>query len=165
VGKLDGIIIYNIMKFSEWQLLKENNSRYSVGVDYNTNIKDILNGFAKISLGYVSAGMKKAGYHVKIVFEKEPFRVLVSSRNWDDGEWVGMVSFNPEVQGGCFIVSKGFYNKDRKTISIQKSQKCNSDSSSEIVKELKSLMNELKNKKDNHQEKLSPVKLKTGPKR
>jgi hypothetical protein len=150
------------MKFSEWQLIKENNSRYSVGVDYNTNIKDILNGFAKISLGYVSSGMKKAGYHVKMVFDKEPYRVMVSSRNWDDGEWIGTVSFNAE--SNCFIISRGFYNKDRKTVAIQKSEKCKFDNPSEIVKELKSLMNDLKNKKDNHQEKLNPVKLKRGPK-
>lgn len=152
------------MKFSEWQLLKESNSRYSVGVDYNTNIKGVLNGFAKISLGYVSAGMKKSGYHVKIIFEKEPLRVIVSSRNWDDGEWVGMVSFNPNVEGGCFLISKGYYNKDRRTVSVQKSEKCKFDKPSEIVRELRDLMNSLKNKKDNHQEKMNPVKLKRGPK-
>ncbi len=152
------------MKFSEWQLLKESNSRYSVGVDYNTNIKDVLNGFAKISLGYVSAGMKKSGYHVKIIFEKEPLRVIVSSRNWDDGEWVGMVSFNPNIEGGCFVISKGYYNKDRRTVSVQKSEKCKFDKPSEIVRELRDLMNSLKNKKDNHQEKINPVKLKRGPK-
>lgn len=153
------------MNFNNWLQLRENNSRYSVGVDYNTNIKDILSGFAKISLGYVSAGMKKAGYHVKIIFDKEPLRVMVSSRNWDDGEWVGMVSFNPNIEGGCFILSKGFYNKDRKTVSVQKSEKCKVEKASEIVKELKNMMNILKNEKDNHQEKLNPVKLKTGPKR
>ena len=153
------------MKFSEWQLLKESNSRYSVGVDYRTNIKDVLKGFAKISLGYVSAGMKKAGYHVKIVFEEEPLRVLVSSRNWDDGEWVGMASFNPQLHGGCFVISQGFYNKDRKTVTIQKSEKCKQDNPSDIVRELRSLMSDLKDKKDQHKEKLNPVKLKRGPKK
>lgn len=151
------------MEFNKWLLLRENNSRYSVGVDYTTNITDVLSGFAKISLGYVSAGMKKAGYHVKIVFDKEPYRVMVSSRNWDDGEWVGMVSFNSKLN--CFIVSRGFYNKERKTLSIQKSEKCKYDNPSEIVKELRNLMGELKNKKDNHQEKLKPVNLKRGPKK
>lgn len=153
------------MKFSEWQLLKENNSRYSVGVDYRTNIKDVLNGFAKISLAYVSAGLKQSGYHVKRIFEQDPLRVLVSSRNWDDGEWVGMVSFNPNVEGGCFVISRGFYNKDRKTITVQRSEKCKQDNPADIVKELRNLMNELKNKKDNNVEKLNPVKLKRGPKK
>ena len=59
------------MKFNEWILLKENNSRYSVEVNYRTGMSDVLRGFAKISLGYVSAAMKKSGYHIKIVFEKD----------------------------------------------------------------------------------------------
>lgn len=150
------------MKFTQW-LLQESNSRYSVGVDYRTSIEDVLRGFAKISLGYVSAGLKRAGYHIKTVFEENPLRVLVSSRNWDDGEWVGMVSYNPKLN--CFILSRGFYNKDRKTITIQKSEKCQHDNAGDIVNELKKIMNELKNKKDNHKEKLRPVKLKTGPKK
>lgn len=152
------------MKFTKFLLLKENNSRYSVGVDFTTNIKDVLNGFVKISLGYVSAAMKKAGYHVKIVFDQEPMRVLVSSRNWDDGEWVGIVSYNPNMEKGCFIISQGFYNKDKKTVSVQKSEKCIEDKPSEITKQLKKLMEELKNKKYNHKEKLKPIKLKRGPK-
>jgi hypothetical protein len=153
------------MKFAEWQLLKENSSRYSVEVNYKTKTKDILNGFAKISLAHISAALKQSGYHVKRIIEQEPFRVLVSSRNWDDGEWVGMVSFNPNINGGCFIISKGFYNKDKKTISIQSSEKCKHDNASDIVKELRSLMESLKNKKSQYKEKLNPVKLKTGPKR
>jgi hypothetical protein len=151
------------MKFSDY--LNENNSRYSVGVEYRTGIKEVLNGFAKISLGYISAGMKKAGYHVKIVFDQEPMRVLVSSRNWDDGEWIGMVTFNPELHGGCFIISKGFYNKERRTVSVQSSEKCKYDNPAEIVQELRKIMHELKGKKDNHVEKLKPVKLKRGPKK
>lgn len=153
------------MKFLDWCLLKENTSRYSVEVNYRTNKEDILKGFAKISLAYVSAGLKKSGYHVKRILEEEPYRVLVSSRNWDDGEWVGMVSFNHKIDNGCFVISRGFYNKDRKTISVQRSEKCSSDTPADIVKELINLMHSLKNKKDNHKEKLKPVKLKTGPKK
>lgn len=152
------------MKFLDWCLLKEDASRYSVGVNYKTNIEEVLNGFAKISLAYISAGLKQSGFHVKRILEEEPYRVLVSSRNWDDGEWVGMVSFNPK-DGGCFVISKGFYNKSRKTVSIQSSDKCKSDNAAEIVKELKNLMENLKRKKDRHVEKLNPVKLKTGPKK
>jgi hypothetical protein len=152
------------MKFKEFLLL-ENNSRYSVGVDFTTDLNDVLNGYAKISLGYVSAAMKKAGYHVKIVFEKEPIRILVSSRNWDDGEWVGMISFNPKIEKGCFIISQGFYNKERKIVNLKKSEKCISNKPSEMTKQLKELMSELKNKKNNHKEKLNPIKLRTGPKK
>lgn len=152
------------MKFNDWFLLKENSSRYSVEVNYKSSMKDVLSGFAKISLAYISAGLKQSGYHVKRILEQEPFRVIVSSRNWDDGEWVGMVHFNPNVQGGCFIISKGFYNKQNKTVRIQSSQKCNHENSSDIVKELRNMMDELKNKKNNHVEKLKAVKLKRGPK-
>ena len=149
------------MKFTEW-LLQESNSRYSVGVDYRTSMEDVLRGFAKISLGYVSAGMKRSGYHVKTVFEESPLRVLVSSRNWDDGEWVGMVSYNPKLN--CFILSRGFYNKDKKTITIQKSEKCQHDNAGDVVNELRKIMNDLKSKKNNYKEKLRSAKLKTGPK-
>ena len=106
--------------------------------------------------------MKKYGFHVKQVYDVEPIRILVSSRNWDDGEWVGMVSWNPEHK--CFIVSKGFYNKDRRTISIQSSDKCTGDSASEIVRELLNMMHGLRDKPDRHIMSLKRVSLKRGPK-
>ena len=154
------------MKFKEWYLLREDASRYSVAVNYKTNMEDVLNGFAKIALSYVSAGMKNCGYHVKLVFDKEPLRILVSSRNWDDGEWVGMISFNPSCHKGkgSFVTSKGFYNKARKSVMVQSSEKCPHEQPSEIVKYLKSMMDDLKSKKDKHVEKLKPVHMKRGPK-
>jgi len=137
------------------------NTRYSVEVNYRTKLDEILDGAAKIVLGYVSAAMKQSDYHVKHVYDQKPIRVLVSSRNWDDGEWVGLVSYNPDHN--CFIVSKGFYNKDRKTVSLQKSHKCKGDNAAEIVRELRNQMQDLKGQKDRHQEKLKPVPLKRGP--
>ena len=107
------------MKFHEWirdRRLNED-SRYSVEVNYRTKTKEVLEGFARIALGYVSAAIKKRGYHVKQVFDHGPIRIMVSSRNWDDGEWVGMVSYNGKDDGGCFVISNGFYNKDRKSIA------------------------------------------------
>jgi hypothetical protein len=157
------------MKFNEWinqknLILESDSSRYSVEVNYRTKIKDVLKSYAKISLGYVSAALKQNDYHVKQVFDKDPIRIIVSSRNWDDGEWVGMVHFHPDLEGGCFVVSKGFYNRDKKTVSIQKSTKCSGDNAAEITTELRNLMHELKNSKDRHVEKLKPIKLKRGPK-
>lgn len=158
------------MNFNEWVYKKENlqlesdASRYSVEVNYRTKIKDALRSYAKIVLGYVSAALKQNDYHIKQVFDKDPIRIMVSSRNWDDGEWVGMVHFHPDYQGGCFIVSKGFYNKDKRTMSIQKSKKCSGDNAADITTELRNLMHDLKNTKDRHFEKLKPVKLKRGPK-
>lgn len=144
--------------------LNESNSRYSVEVNYRTKTKEVLEGFARIALGYVSAGLKKRGHHVRQVFDDGPIRIMVSSRNWDDGEWVGMISYNGKDDGGCFVMSNGFYNRDRKTISVQRSEKCKNDTPAEMVKDLINMMHKLKGEPDRHQEKLKPVKLKRGPK-
>ena len=139
-------------------------ARYSIEVNYRTDTKEALEGFAKICLGYVSAALKKYGYHTKHVFSEKPLRLLISSRNWDDGEWVGVVTWHPEHN--CFVVSKGFYNKDRKTVSVQNSQKCKSDSASDLAKDLQNMMHHLKNEPDKTSErlKLRPAPLKRGPK-
>lgn len=137
-------------------------SRYSVEVNYRTTSKEALEGFAKVSLGYVSAALKNHGYHTKHVFGEKPLRLLVSSRNWDDGEWSGCVTWNHEHN--CFVISKGFYNRERRTVSIQSSRKCTGDSAAEVAKELHNLMHNLKNEPNRHHEKLKPVPLKRGPK-
>jgi len=137
-------------------------TRYSVEVNFRSKPDEVLDGFAKIALGYVSAGLKQHNYHVKHVYAETPIRILVSSRNWDDGEWVGLVSWNAEQK--CFIVSKGFYNKDRKTVSVQSSEKCKGDNAFEITKQVYNMMHDLKGKPDRHLEKLKPVPLKRGPK-
>jgi hypothetical protein len=155
------------MRFQEWMKnrLNEGNTRYSVEVNYRTKTREVLEGFAKIALGYVSAGLKKHGYHVRQIFEEEPIRIMVSSRNWDDGEWVGMISYSPKDEGGCFIISNGFYNRDRKTVSVQRSEKCKNDTPAEMTKEIVNMMHGLKGVKDRHMEKLNPVRLKRGPKK
>jgi len=142
--------------------LQEGNTRYSVEVNFRTNTEEILKNYAKISLGYVSAALKKKDYHVKQVFDESPIRILISSRNWDNGEWVGIVSWNPKKS--CFIISKGFYNKGRKTVSVQSSQRCNGDNASDITRQVINLMHNLKGKKDRHSFKLKKVPLKRGPK-
>lgn len=144
--------------------LKEtsDSTRYSVEVNYRTKPDEALDAFAKIALGYVSAGLKQHSFHVKHVYTEKPVRILVSSRNWDDGEWVVVVSWNPSHN--CFIVSKGFYNKDRNTVSVQGSEKCKGENAFEITKQVYNMMHDLKGKPDRHQEKLKPVPLKRGPK-
>jgi len=139
-------------------------TRYSVEVNYRSKIKEVAEAFAKIALGYVSAAMKSHDYHVKHVYEEKPLRILVSSRNWDDGEWVGVVTFNSDHDGGCFVISKGYYNKDRRTVSVQSNSKCKGDSAAEIAKELHNMMHALKGHAGRHQEKLKPIPLKRGPK-
>lgn len=137
-------------------------SRYSVEVNYRTKTDEALEGFAKICLGYVSAALKNHGYHTKHVFNEKPVRLLVSSRNWDDGEWTGVITWNPSHN--CFVISKGFYNKDRRTVSIQSSQKCSGDSAADLTKELHNMMHHLKDQPDKHMPKMKPVPLKRGPK-
>lgn len=155
----------NLLEWYEKNILNEaTNSRYSVEVNFRTKIKEMLDGFAKICLGYVSAALKQNGYHIKHVFEESPIRILVSSRNWDDGEWVGIVYFHPDHDGGCFMISKGFYNREAKTVSMQSRHKCQGTSAAEIAAEMRNIMHSLKNTPDKHREKLKGVNLKRGPK-
>jgi hypothetical protein len=154
------------MRFSEWMSLEESvsNSRYSVEVNYRTAPKEVMGGFAKIALGYVSASLKRNGYHVRQIFDENPVRIMVSSRNWDDGEWVGMISFKLEGSSGHFLMSNGFYNKDRRTVSVQRTQKCQEETPAAMAKELINMMYGLRGKEDRKREKLKPVNLKRGPK-
>jgi len=123
------------------------NVRYSVEVNYSTSQNDVLDGFVKICLGYVSACLKKMDFHTKLIFSKKPFRIIVASRNWDDGEWVALVSWNEKHK--TFMVSRGFYNKLDKTVSIQKTAKMpETYSAKDLAKYVHILMMELKDKKD-----------------
>ena len=144
------------------QNFTEADTRYSVEVNYRTKTDEVLKHAAKVTLGYASAALKKSDYHVKQVFEEEPLRILVSSRHWDDGEWVGVVSWNPKEKG--YVLSRGFYNKDRKSVSVQQSKICEAENAAEIVKEVRNMMHSLKDKPDRHVEKLKKVPLKRGPK-
>lgn len=155
-----------MMTFINWlkhqTTLAEADTRYSVEVNYRTTLDDVLKHAAKVTLGYASAALKKLDFHVKQVFEEEPFRILVSTRNWDDGEWVCVVSWN--AQEACYVISRGFYNKDRKTVSVQQSKKCEAENAAEITSQVRNLMHNLKEVPDRHVQKLKKVPLKRGPK-
>jgi hypothetical protein len=138
-------------------------TRYSVEINYRTKKEDVLSGFAKIALGYVSAALKREGYHVKLIFDEEPYRIIVTARNWDDGGWCGLISYNHKID--MFVLSKGFYNKSKKTVSVTSSEKVDGEiNASNMTKKLKDVMDDLKNKKDMHKEKLKGINLKRGPK-
>lgn len=143
-------------------LLTENAARYSIEVNYRTGFDEVVDGFAKLSLGYISAGLKNAGYHVKNLYIEKPFRIIISTRNWDDGEWVCVVLFDSVVNK--FKISKGFYNKDRKTVAVQSSYFLETKSASEIVRDVKSVMNTLEKLSPDGSSTLNPVPLKRGPK-
>ncbi len=137
-------------------------NRYSVEINYRTKMEEVIDGYAKIALGYVSAGMKNCGYHCKTMFTNKPYRVMVSSRNWDDGEWVGLAVFNHE--GNRFDIARGSYNKDLKTVTIQSSRKSSGVSAADIVRELRNVMEELKRTPPRGSNTLNPADLKRGPK-
>jgi len=50
-----------------WLLLMEgaDATRYSIEVNYRSKIKEVLNSFAKICLGYVSANLKQNNFTYK----------------------------------------------------------------------------------------------------
>lgn len=152
------------MNFKDYVYLTEaaDSTRYSVEVNFRTTPDELLKAGAKIILGYVSAGIKQHNFHVKHVYTDDPIRILISSRNWDDGEWVVTVSWHPEHK--CFIASSGHFNKDRKTVSIVSSDKCKGVNAADITKQVYNLMHELKHKPDKHVEKLKPIAMKRGPK-
>jgi hypothetical protein len=125
------------------------NVRYSVEVNYDTSQEDAVSGFTKICLGYISAALKKMEFHTKIILTQKPFRVIVASRNWDDGEWVGMISYNDELD--CFVVSRGYYNKMNKTVRVEKTVQMPLEySAKDISKYVFQMMKDLKGVKDKH---------------
>lgn len=148
--------------FVGWLINESNSTRYSVEINYRTNVDEVLANYAKISLGYASAGLKKADYHVKQVFDDNLPRIMVSARNWDDGTWCTVVSWNPHHK--CYFISKGFFRKDTKTISKQgDATKCSATNAADIVREVKNIMHRLKDKPDRHIAKMKKVPLKRGP--
>ncbi len=150
--------------FVGWLINEANDStRYSVEVNFRTGIEEVLTNYAKISLGYASAGLKKADMHVRQVFDDKLPRIMVSQRNWDDGSWTIVISWNPHHK--CYFLTKGFFRKDTKSITKQgDSKKLDATNASDIVKEVKNEMHGLKGKPDRHMAKLKRVSLKTGPK-
>jgi len=138
-------------------------TRYSVEINYRTKKEDVLSGFAKITLGYVSAALKKEGYHVKLIFNEEPYRIIVTARNWDDGGWCALISYNHTLD--MFVLSKGFYNKSKQTVSVVDNKKIDGDlNASSMTYKLKNIMDDIKHKPDKHKEKLKGINLKRGPK-
>jgi hypothetical protein len=145
---------------------KVERSRYAVEVDFRTTSQEANYGFAKIALSYVSSAIKNLGFHVKLVFTEKPLRVIVSSRNWDDGEWVGMISYNDDLN--MFVLSKGTFNKADKTVSVKSKEAFQNDkenplSGKSMSEKLKSVMDNLKGMKAEPKPDIG-FKLKRGPK-
>lgn len=155
--------------FNEWLEQKapematpilESAGRYSVEVNYRTTMQEMYDNTAKLILGYISAALKQSGFHVKNIFDTKPYRIVISTRNWDDGEWVGLVLF----KDNAFIIAKGYYNKDKKTVSLMGSHKTTGASAAEIAKEMRNIMEKLKREKPRGSDTLEPAPMKRGPK-
>lgn len=155
-------------KFNEWieekdpNLISENSSRYSVEVNYRTSFEEVVDNYAKLTLGYISAGLKQVGYHVRNLYNEKPYRIIISTRNWDDGEWVGVLMFNSKERK--FKIAKGYYNKDRKSVSVQISHDATGNTASELCKEMRNIMEKLKRQNPRGSNTLEPAPLKPGPK-
>lgn len=153
-------------EFINWlgeRILNESGTRYSVEVNFRTQWKEAKDHFVKLVLGYIMAAMKQHNYHVKHVYTVKPYRILISTKNWEDGEWVGVVSFNEEHD--CFVYSEGVYHKLRGTCSIAKESpvKCAGTSAAEISKEVFNKIDHLKSKHPRDGYKLKPAEKKRGP--
>ena len=144
-------------------LLSETSDRYSVEINYRTDMHEVLEGYAKLVLGYVMSAMKKIGYHVRHVYSEKPYRIVVAARNWDDGEWVVTLVYNPHINR--FVMGEGFWNNDRKTVSIQSHHNLDHTSAVEIVKALTNRIVEVKKKEPRKINTLKPAPRKRGPKR
>jgi hypothetical protein len=169
-------------KFSEWRIEHEavanlaslaatiplneaDSSHYSIEVNYRTTKKDVLDAYAKLILGYVSASVKRSGYHVKHVYSEVPVRILVASRNWDEGEWVASVIYHPEQNS--FIMTAGHWNKARRTISVNdaETKKLDADDAAGISNKLVNYMFQLKSKEARNSNTLKAAPMKRGPKK
>jgi len=149
--------------FNDWKLEESVDlSRYSISINYRTEPNEVLDAYSKIALGFVSAAMKNYGFHTKHVYSEQPYRLIIATRNWDDGEWVAIVSW--DFKNKCFVISRGFYNKSNKAVSVIKTESCSGKTASEISKEAYKLLQDLKDQPDRYQDKLKPVSLKRGPK-
>jgi hypothetical protein len=153
--------------FKEWcdlSLLVEDVSRYSVEVNYRTSKREVLDAWSKLVLGFVSSALQREGYHVKHLYSEKPYRILVSTNNWDDGAWTAVLMFNHEKE--CFVISSGFWNKDRRTVSIQRdTDRCAEDTAAGLVQKLLNHMYELRRRDPRVINKLKPVPMKRGPKK
>jgi hypothetical protein len=143
-----------------YPLLNESASRYSVEVNYRTTMEEMIDQAAKLVLGYISAALKDCDFHIKTIYDAKPYRIIISTRNWDDGEWVGVVLWKDEK----FIIAKGHYNKDKKTVSLMGSHKSQHTSAAELSREMRNYMEKLKHEKPRGSDTLEPAPMKRGPK-
>lgn len=141
------------------KFLCEDISRYSIEVNYRTSKKEVLDAWAKLVLGFVSSSLQKEGYHVKHVYSEKPLRILVSTNNWDDGAWTALLMYNSNQE--CFYMSSGFWNKDRRTMTIQKeTSKCSEDVAADLTGKLLNFMHDLKKRDPRKND-----RVKRGPKK
>jgi len=130
--------------FKDWKILNEyaNASRYGIEVNFKTKPDEVLEAYAKISLGYVSSAIKKLGFHTKHVYTENPIRLIVSIEGWGEGEKVVIVSWDNVNK--CFALSTGSYKKSKRTVGVEKISKCQGEDAASIYREVFNKIQELK---------------------
>lgn len=146
-------------------ITEADSSHYSVEVNYRTTKKELLDAYAKLCLGFISAAMKKHGYHCKHIYSDVPIRIIIATRNWDDGEWVAILAYNPHH--AKFVLSAGYWNKDRRTVTIHEpaTKHLEENDAAGLVTKLVNYMHELKHKEPRKIGILKPATMKRGPKK
>lgn len=146
-------------------LLERTGVRYAVDVNYRTNMSEVMDHYAQLCLGYLKKALNSHGYSVKQVYSVKPYRLIVSTRQWQDREWVGVVNFDEETSS--FVWHAAVYDKGRKSAKIPDghSKKLNGRSASALFDELNPLLRELKDRPLRYGEPLKPAPRKRGPKR
>ena len=152
----------NIYLYMGFKAFNEQTTRYSVEMNYRTSMPEMVDGYAKLLLGYLSAALKSHGYHIKMVLDSKPMRITISTKNWDDGERSVVVSFQESLHK--FIISKGFYNKGSRTVALEPGHKTlQGTSAAELMKEIIPFIHSTE-KEPVRPPQLRPIKMKTGPK-
>lgn len=146
----------------ELPISESSSSRYSIEVNYRTSIGEAIEAFAKLTLGYIGAALKNCGFHIKTIYDKKPYRIIISTRNWDNGEWVGVVMF--DEKDNCFTICKGHYSKEKKTVTLTGSHKSTGKSAAEIAKEMRNYVEKLKHENPHGSDTLNPAPMRRGPK-
>lgn len=146
-------------------LLERTGVRYAVDVNYRTNMSEVLDHFSQLSLGYLKKALNNHGYNVKQVYSAKPYRLIVSTRQWQDREWVGVVNFDEET--AHFVWHEAVYDKGRKTAKIPEghSKKLKGRSASSLFEEVHPMLKELKDRPLRYGEPMNPAPRKRGPKR
>lgn len=146
-------------------LLERTGVRFAVDINYGTDMGEVIDHYSQLCLGYLKKAFNNHGFPVKQVYSVKPYRLIISTRQWQDREWVGIVNFDEPTSS--FVWHEGLYDKGRKTAGIPDgaSKKLSGKSAAALFDEIMPLLRALKDKPLRYGENLKPALRKRGPKR